>query len=172
MDYIPGQFLLCALICISVLFCDFSYGSGDIWFTPFSYHYCLSNEVFVTIAVLFILYTETACILLYLTQSLTEAIHSVHCNDVAWASWRLRSLVAGVFVQPLVQADNKWNIKARHSWPLSEESTSEWAIPAQGANNAYSAPMSLRHHVYGIIVGQCIDIPFVIPSGPPFTNMV
>ena len=37
---------------------------------------------------------------------------SQHCSDVTWASWRLKLLVALLFVQHLVQDNKKENVKA------------------------------------------------------------
>ena len=38
-----------------------------------------------------------------------------HYNDVIMRNWRLKS---GLFTQPFIQAQIKWNIKAPHHWPL------------------------------------------------------
>ena len=45
---------------------------------------------------------------------------SCHFSDVAWVSRDLKLLMTLLFVQQLVQVNNKENIKAQHYWPFVE----------------------------------------------------
>ena len=41
-----------------------------------------------------------------------------HCSDITWTSWHLKSLASGLFIQQLIWANNKENIKGPHYWPF------------------------------------------------------
>ena len=66
-----------------------------------------------------------------------------HYGDITWASWCLPDL----FVQQLIETDNKGNIKAPHSRPMLGESTGYWLIPlTTGPEMRKSLTISWRHH--------------------------
>ena len=43
------------------------------------------------------------------------SLHCVHCSDVTWASWGLRSPGTWLFIQ---QVNSNENLKASHHWPF------------------------------------------------------
>ena len=44
--------------------------------------------------------------------------HWGHCSHFTWALWCLESLATWLFIQQIVQTNNKENINALHYWPL------------------------------------------------------
>ena len=56
----------------------------------------------------------------------------------------LKLLATWLFVQQLVQANIKLNIKALHYWPFVRGTTGHWWFPSQRASNVESVPMLWR----------------------------
>ena len=71
-------------------------------------------------------------------------------SDIAWAPQHLISLATQLFVEYLIQADNKTNMKALHYWPICEGNPLVTSgFPSQRDSNAGSISMS--RHRYSMV---------------------
>ena len=52
-----------------------------------------------------------------------------HYSEVVITRWRFKSLASRLLIEPFIQAQIKWNIKAPRHWPLWGEFTSDRWIP-------------------------------------------
>ena len=91
-------------------------------------------------------------ILILASGSFRNTAVTVFLNSIIvtswWARWRLKSRKAGLFTQPLVQAQIKENIKAPRHWPLWGGFTGDRRIShTQRASNAENVSIWWRHHV-------------------------
>ena len=87
---------------------------------------------------------------------------TVHYIGVTSASWLLKSPAPQLFVQELVQTNNKENIKVPHNWPLVggiHLSPVDCGFPSQRVNNGDKVSMPWHHHDMNISSASPIKHP-------------
>ena len=75
-----------------------------------------------------------------------------HYSDVIWASWRSKSSANWIFVQLLVQAIIKENIKAPHYWPFV------WGIHRRTVDSPYKGPVMRKGYPCHNCVCVCVPL--------------
>ena len=83
-------------------------------------------------------------------SSMSVVARHPHANYIITrTSWRLKSPLTRLFIQQLVQANIKENIKTLHYWPLLVKEFHSW-FPSPRAGSSESMSVSCRHHGDGL----------------------
>ena len=121
----------------------------------------LSPVIIGTISISVLRSSETWWLPRYYSHPIETTIRkSASSITMTWASWRLKSLAARLFVQFFVQANNNKHIKAPHCWSCVKRND---GFPSRRASNAESVSVSWRHHATSNTVNSQYLVAILIP---------
>ena len=95
------------------------------------------------------------------TEFSHHKLFNVHCSDITWVAWRLKSLAIRSFYKQLAQASIKKNIIAQYAW-LFESG----GFPSQRDRNVESELVKDFSHL-SVLTLQVPDpnLVFIVPAG-------